>query len=320
MNTTNTTSTQITQQLTPHKHCELNKLSVSGGTGGVGGLGNVSAINKARVAYNDAVNAANNYKDITKQLSETYSEFSNVQIKGLTDVIEKQKKIKPVKVSDFFLVDTNIKDIPDKFIDKIAVETGDHIHTQIQSAMDKQPAIVIKPNFDLDKNAIIKKMQDIAEIISGTVADVFIAVGEDIGNLINGKGNFFDGILKVLGDGLVKLGEYVIISSQLISKIKLALTAALAGSGGAGLGIAVGVGLIALGTVLKNIPKFATGGVVTRPTLALIGEQGPERITPLSYSNNSSNNIMQGEVIFQISGQTLRGILKRADQTAYNQF
>ncbi len=72
---------------------------------------------------------------------------------------------------------------------------------------------------------------------------------------------------------------------------------------------------------LAGLPKFAAGGVVTRPTLALVGEQGPERITPLNQiNNNSGNNIMAGEVVFQISGQTLRGILQRADQTAYNTF
>ena len=85
-------------------------------------------------------------------------------------------------------------------------------------------------------------------------------------------------------------------------------------------GIAVGVGLIALGTVLKNIPKFATGGVVTKPTLIMAGEQGPERITPLGYEGSANNMWGSGEVVFQISGQNLRGILRRADQTAFNTF
>jgi archaellum component FlaC len=33
---------------------------------------------------------------------------------------------------------------------------------------------------------------------------------------------------------------------------------------------------------LGNIPKMATGGVVTRPTLAMIGEKGPEAVVPLN--------------------------------------
>ena len=30
-----------------------------------------------------------------------------------------------------------------------------------------------------------------------------------------------------------------------------------------------------------NIPGFADGGIVTRPTLAMVGEKGPEAIIPL---------------------------------------
>lgn len=36
-----------------------------------------------------------------------------------------------------------------------------------------------------------------------------------------------------------------------------------------------------------HIPGFATGGIVTRPTLAMIGEAGPEAIVPLSGANRS---------------------------------
>jgi len=38
---------------------------------------------------------------------------------------------------------------------------------------------------------------------------------------------------------------------------------------------------------LKNIPKMASGGIVNDPTLAVIGEAGPEAVIPLS-SNNSN--------------------------------
>jgi uncharacterized NAD-dependent epimerase/dehydratase family protein len=72
--------------------------------------------------------------------------------------------------------------------------------------------------------------------------------------------------------------------------------------------------------IFKSLGHFATGGVVTRPTFALVGEQGPERITPLNQISNSGNNMIAGEVVFTISGQVIRGILNRANQTAYNTF
>src|SRR5205814_565610 len=52
-----------------------------------------------------------------------------------------------------------------------------------------------------------------------------------------------------------------------------------------------GVGKIggwSLGT--PNIPRLATGGVVTSPTLALIGEAGPEAVIPLSQFNGAGGS------------------------------
>jgi hypothetical protein len=156
------------------------------------------------------------------------------------------------------------------------------------------------------------------DLINGLIKDGLIQLGEAIGNAFSGKQNIFSSFLQFLGSSLVKLGEYVISSVTLLTEIRIALIEALKGT--PFLGIAVGVGLIALGTILKNIPQFATGGVVTKPTLALVGEQGPERITPLGYEGAANNGWMGGEVVFQISGQNLRGILRRADQTAFNTF
>jgi len=36
---------------------------------------------------------------------------------------------------------------------------------------------------------------------------------------------------------------------------------------------------------LPHIPKLATGGIVTRPTLAMIGEAGAEAVIPLTGKN-----------------------------------
>jgi len=42
---------------------------------------------------------------------------------------------------------------------------------------------------------------------------------------------------------------------------------------------------------VPNIPKLADGGIVTGPTLALIGEAGPEAVVPLNRGNGMSNNV-----------------------------
>ncbi len=47
-----------------------------------------------------------------------------------------------------------------------------------------------------------------------------------------------------------------------------------------------------LNALLKGVPKLAKGGIVNKPTLAMIGEAGPEAVIPLSGRNaGMSNNI-----------------------------
>ena len=52
-------------------------------------------------------------------------------------------------------------------------------------------------------------------------------------------------------------------------------------------------------TPLPKIPKFATGGIVSRPTIGMIGEAGPEAIIPLSKGGLgvTINNYIQGSVV-----------------------
>ena len=51
---------------------------------------------------------------------------------------------------------------------------------------------------------------------------------------------------------------------------------------------------------IPNIPMLADGGIVTRPTLAMVGEAGPEAVIPLSGARSMMGNItvnVQGSVI-----------------------
>ncbi|WP_248785704.1 phage tail tape measure protein, partial [Escherichia coli] len=48
---------------------------------------------------------------------------------------------------------------------------------------------------------------------------------------------------------------------------------------------------------IPRIPALAEGGIVTRPTLALIGEAGPEAVVPLNRANT-----MGGGVTINVNG------------------
>jgi len=50
-------------------------------------------------------------------------------------------------------------------------------------------------------------------------------------------------------------------------------------------------GLGGKGFDIPDIPKLANGGIVTAPTLALIGEAGPEAVVPLDRAGGMGNNI-----------------------------
>lgn len=72
-----------------------------------------------------------------------------------------------------------------------------------------------------------------------------------------------------------------------------------------------------------NIPELAKGGVVTRPTVALIGEAGPEAVVPLSKANNPNGIGMGGDTYnFNFSGMaaTSKQALRDMSQEIFNAF
>jgi hypothetical protein len=61
-------------------------------------------------------------------------------------------------------------------------------------------------------------------------------------------------------------------------------------------------GLGGKGWDVPNIPMLAKGGIVTRPTLALVGEAGPEAVIPLSRAGG-----MGGGVTINVAGSVVGG-------------
>ena len=78
--------------------------------------------------------------------------------------------------------------------------------------------------------------------------------------------------------------------------------------------------LAAMITSVKNITAFANGGIVSGPTLALVGEyagatNNPEVIAPLDKLRNMIQPVggVEGVVRFEIEGRKLVGVI--ANQT-----
>lgn len=129
----------------------------------------------------------------------------------------------------------------------------------------------------------------VQEAIGSIKVEALAGIGDLLGNLLSG--DFSEGFRKqakqmlgVIGSTIQQLGKFVITTAlklQALKKIleKFAIT-------NPALAVAAGIGLVALGGVLKNIsftgPKLAQGGIVSSPTVAMVGEAGREAIIPLN--------------------------------------
>lgn len=50
---------------------------------------------------------------------------------------------------------------------------------------------------------------------------------------------------------------------------------------------------------LPTIPRLASGGIVTEPTIAMIGEAGPEAVVPLSGGSTGAGAVGGGDIVFK---------------------
>lgn len=103
---------------------------------------------------------------------------------------------------------------------------------------------------------------------------------EMISPVTDAWGNLWAGIQSKTVSAAEAVGNVVKgMINKIIDKINsfIAKVNSIARAGGEKLGIPV--------PTLSQIPRLAAGGIVTKPTLALIGEAGPEAVVPLSGAN-----------------------------------
>ena len=104
---------------------------------------------------------------------------------------------------------------------------------------------------------------DIVRKIVDTVFDAMLAGGKAV---FNGLTTYFTGVFNIYKDlfnGIAKLWN------STVGKLSFNIPSWVPGIGGKGFSV-------------PNIPYLAEGGIVTGPTLAMIGERGPEAVIPLS--------------------------------------
>ena len=200
-----------------------------------------------------------------------------------------------------------------------------------EDALNNLPTIPWRPDIQatVDKKAISDSVREqlratATDIKQGIAAAGFENIGVAIGDAISGAG-FGNGIAnfeRVLGAGLEEMGKTLIVTSSIIKSIKASIGTLFEDPLAA---IGVGIAAIAFAEVLKNSANnvgahaFATGGIVTGPTLGLVGEAGPEVIFPLSQLNrfvqsNTGRGAQDINVRGSISGNNIRLALARSNK------
>lgn len=173
-----------------------------------------------------------------------------------------------------------------------------------------------------------------AQIMSDGLQNMLGGIGSLLGAAAAGAkvgiGDLANVVLGGLGDMAVQLGKLAIKTGIAMKAIKLSFK-------NPATAIAAGVALIAIGSFVKgaaaniasggdrgrnSIPAFASGGIVSGPTIGLMGEYpgartNPEVIAPLDklqsmLGNRGGNVNVTGE--FRIKGQDLLVAIDRADK------
>lgn len=227
---------------------------------------------------------------------------------------------------------------------------------RLPTVMREQQAVLAENRlFALQQTAQFN--QRVGQVISGGLQNLASGMAAALGSAISSGGNLAgklsNVILGSIGGMAVQLGKLAIGIGITLKKIKVAFK-----SLAPGVAIAAGIALVALGSFFKGkaasiggggggggrrggggsgssytggntaggATAFAKGGIISGPTMGLVGEypgarQNPEVIAPLNKlqsiigkSKNGGNINVSGEV--RVDGQDLLIAIERANETA----
>lgn len=185
-------------------------------------------------------------------------------------------------------------------------------------------------------------------LINQAIVDGLSAVGQGLGDAmsgVDGLGGIFGKVGLVLGNAMIQFGQAIIKAGVTMEAAKKALAYF---SSHPAVAIAAGISLIAMGTAFKNsmqkradqrVTGFADGGLAFSPMLAMVGESSrtsrnnPEAFArfdqfaslingefrnmldrrPMQIGSGQTTAVLEGDVVFQVSGDNLIGVLRRGE-------
>ena len=150
------------------------------------------------------------------------------------------------------------------------------------------------------------------EMLKSIILEMAATIGESIGKMFSGDAgakSFFEGILNVALAFMKQFGQILIATGT-------TMLLATAGATGWPL-VAGGIALIAAASALPGILGFAEGGLVTGPTLGMIGEgigtsrSNPEVVAPLDKLMGMMGGGGSERLVATVTGEQIQFVLDR---------
>jgi hypothetical protein len=209
------------------------------------------------------------------------------------------------------VLDTEFQNEMDAIQNKLSAQLKGNRREPLQQQQNYKEAIIgyLLMSMEAGKTAEqIEKLQDkinslnasaegtaaaftpMADMLNNLATNTLVEFGTQIGNLLSGGEFSLDGFLGMIANALIQIGTHLVM----VSKLFLAVNALFASGGAlAPLAIPIGLAAIAAGVALssaiskkQDVKAFANGGIVSGPTMGLIGEypgakSNPEVVAPL---------------------------------------
>ncbi|BAQ92605.1 phage-related protein-like protein [uncultured Mediterranean phage uvMED] len=268
-----------------------------------------------------AVTPTKKLKTETDNLATSLDENLTPAAENVRDIMNKVLDTNQILADDF-------KNLATFDPNNVEVLGEDLIPDEMLTNLLKKKQVIQDALKDLNEGAV--------QILKAGISEIGVGLGEAIGAAISGTGNFVDMmgvmLLSTIGNVAKQLGTMAIQIGVGILAIQTGLKTL-----NPFVAIAAGVALVALGSIFSagakkiadnssnsgNVPKFANGGIVSAPTLGIMGEyagarSNPEVIAPLDklkgmLGQQGGQNINVGGE-FRIQGQDLVVALQRAEK------
>jgi len=165
-------------------------------------------------------------------------------------------------------------------IDAIRTGDWDSIRDTIQGAFDGVVAYIKNAFKEIDWGQVFIDLGTFVGDIPFMLARSLFGIGETLGKVIKETdwGTVFSGMWEGWSNFI---GSFVLRVAQNLWEI---LPKGLRSLFGEGPGASGGIGG-------GGVPEMAGGGIVTKPTLAMIGEAGPEAVVPLSGGGGVGSSV-----------------------------